>query len=57
MSHDTIIIARHGKPALSRKVQLTWREYREWWGQYDLGGILSMTRLSKPLYRLRILEI
>ena len=49
MSHDTIIIARHGKPALSRKVQLTWREYREWWGQYDLGGLAEKQKLPKKL--------
>lgn len=36
---DTIILVRHGKPALSRKVRLTWREYRDWWVLYDEGGI------------------
>ena len=49
MSHDTIIIARHGKPALSRKVRLTWREYREWWKQYDIGGLADNQKIPKRL--------
>lgn len=36
---DTIILVRHGKPALSRKVRLTWQEYRDWWVRYDEGGL------------------
>lgn len=36
---DTIILVRHGKPALSRKVRLTWQEFRDWWIDYDAGGI------------------
>ncbi|WP_017932249.1 histidine phosphatase family protein [Robiginitomaculum antarcticum] len=36
---DVLIIARHGRPALSRKVRLTWREYRDWWQAYDAGGL------------------
>jgi len=36
---DVIIIARHGKPALSRKVRLSWRQFRAWWDQYDEGGL------------------
>ena len=39
MEQGSIIIVRHGKPALSRKVRLNWREYRDWWGLYDLGGL------------------
>jgi broad specificity phosphatase PhoE len=38
-SVDTIILVRHGKPALSRKVRLTWAEFRAWWIRYDEGGI------------------
>ena len=49
MSKDTIIIARHGKPALSRKVQLTWREYRDWWKLYDEGGLAENQKISKRL--------
>lgn len=52
MSHDTIIIARHGKPALSRKVQLTWREYRDWWKQYDIGGLAEKQKIPKKLKKL-----
>jgi len=49
MSKDVIIIARHGKPALSRKVRLTWREYREWWGRYDQGGLAENQKIPKKL--------
>lgn len=49
MSQDIIIIARHGKPALSRKVKLTWREYRDWWKQYDLGGLAEGQKVPKRL--------
>ncbi len=51
MSHDIIIIARHGKPALSRKVRLTWREYREWWAKYDAGGLAEHQKIPKRLRR------
>ncbi len=49
MSKDIIIIARHGKPALSRKVRLTWREYRAWWKQYDAGGLAQNQKVPKKL--------
>ncbi len=49
MSIDTIIIARHGKPALSRKVKLNWREYREWWKEYDKGGLQAEQKIPKRL--------
>ncbi len=49
MSIDTIIIARHGKPALSRKVKLTWREYRLWWKEYDKGGLEAEQKIPKRL--------
>jgi broad specificity phosphatase PhoE len=35
-----IVLARHGEPALSRKVKLTAAQYREFWAKYELGGIL-----------------
>jgi broad specificity phosphatase PhoE len=35
-----IVLARHGEPALSRKVRLTARQYREFWARYEVGGIL-----------------
>jgi broad specificity phosphatase PhoE len=36
----TITLARHGEPALSRKVKLTSREYREFWARYEMMGLL-----------------
>ncbi len=36
-----IVLARHGEPALSRKVRLSSREYKEWWALYEAGGILA----------------
>ena len=35
-----IVLARHGEPALSRKVKLTSRQYADWWALYEEGGIL-----------------
>lgn len=35
-----IILARHGEPALSRKVLLSAAEYRDFWASYEIGGIL-----------------
>ncbi|HEY5410813.1 MAG TPA: phosphoglycerate mutase family protein [Caulobacteraceae bacterium] len=34
-----IVLARHGEPALSRKIRLSSRQYREWWALYEAGGI------------------
>lgn len=47
---DVIIIVRHGKPALSRKVRLNWLEYRDWWKRYDLSGLANG---QKPPRKLR----
>ena len=46
-SVDTIILVRHGKPALSRKVRLRWREFRDWWIRYDEGGIKTPQKPPK----------
>ena len=35
----TILLVRHGEPALSRRVRLSAREYRQWWDLYEIGGI------------------
>lgn len=51
MSEDTIILVRHGKPALSRKVRLTSREYRDWWAQYDAGGLAPNQKVPKKVRR------
>lgn len=45
MQQDVIIIVRHGLPALSRKVWLTWSGYADWWGQYDAGGLALTQRV------------
>lgn len=34
-----IVLARHGEPALSRKVKLSAAEYRAWWALYEEGGL------------------
>jgi broad specificity phosphatase PhoE len=36
----TIVLARHGEPALSRKCRLSAREYLGWWSRYETGGLL-----------------
>lgn len=40
LRHGAIILARHGEPALPRNVLLSSDEYREFWGNYEIGGIL-----------------
>ena len=35
-----IVLARHGEPALSRKVKLSAAEYRDFWAQYEVLGIV-----------------
>jgi len=34
-----VILARHGEPALSRRVILTAADYRQWWATYECGGL------------------
>lgn len=36
-----ITLARHGEPALSRKCLITARQYGDWWGKYEIGGLLA----------------
>ncbi|OYX30830.1 MAG: histidine phosphatase family protein [Caulobacterales bacterium 32-69-10] len=36
-----ILLARHGEPALSRKIRLNAAEYRAWWDRYEAGGLLA----------------
>ena len=36
-----IVLARHGEPALSRRIRLTAEGYRRWWAAYEEGGILA----------------
>lgn len=35
-----VILARHGEPAISRKVRLSAEEYRKFWARYELTGIV-----------------
>jgi broad specificity phosphatase PhoE len=34
-----VILARHGEPALSRHCKLSAEQYREWWADYEVGGL------------------
>jgi broad specificity phosphatase PhoE len=34
-----VILARHGRPALSRRTLLSAAEYRSWWADYEAGGL------------------
>jgi broad specificity phosphatase PhoE len=34
-----VILVRHGEPALSRRIVLTAKGYRDWWARYELGGL------------------
>ena len=52
MSQDRIILVRHGRPALSRDVKLTWRGYRDWWRQYDEGGLTEEQTIPEEVKRL-----
>jgi broad specificity phosphatase PhoE len=37
----SIVLARHGEPALSRRIRLNAEGYRRWWAAYEDGGILA----------------
>ncbi len=37
----SIVLARHGEPALSRRIRLNAAGYRRWWAAYEDGGILA----------------
>ncbi|MDI1365008.1 MAG: histidine phosphatase family protein [bacterium] len=34
-----ITLARHGEPALSRKIRFNSAAYGEWWARYEIGGL------------------
>ncbi len=44
-----VILARHGQPALSRRRMLCADEYREWWGDYETGGLAAGQAPPNPL--------
>ena len=35
-----ITLARHGEPALSRKIRFNAPAYGDWWARYEEGGLL-----------------
>ncbi len=45
----SIVLARHGEPALSRKIKLDARAYDRWWAAYEVGGILPGQTPPEPL--------
>ncbi len=45
----SIVLARHGEPALSRKIKLDARAYDRWWAAYEAGGILPGQTPPEPL--------
>lgn len=49
--HGAIILARHGEPALSRKVRLNAAEYREFWANYEILGLLPGQTPPKQLLK------
>ncbi|PXA83795.1 histidine phosphatase family protein [Caulobacter sp. D4A] len=36
-----IVLARHGEPALSRKIHFSAQAYGDWWALYEEGGLLA----------------
>jgi len=44
-----IVLARHGEPALSRKVKLSAQEYRDFWASYEVLGLLPGQSPPKTL--------
>jgi len=54
MQDDRIILVRHGRPSLSRKVRLTWRGYRDWWQQYDAGGLAEQQKIPPRVKELAV---
>ncbi|MGJ8562085.1 MAG: histidine phosphatase family protein [Alphaproteobacteria bacterium] len=49
MNQDVIIIVRHGKPSLSKKVRLTWSEFLDWWKRYDESGLAPKQKIPKKI--------
>jgi len=44
-----VILARHGEPALSRRCRLSADQYREWWADYEIGGLAEGQTPPDPL--------
>ena len=52
MAREVLIICRHGKPALSKKVRLNWLGYKDWWAKYDEGGLDKKQKIPKRVVKL-----
>ena len=48
----SIVIARHGEPALSRRIKLSSSGYRRWWAAYEEGGIVDPHKAPAGLLEL-----
>jgi broad specificity phosphatase PhoE len=48
----SIVVARHGEPALSRRIKLSAAGYRRWWAAYEEGGILDPHKAPAGLMEL-----
>ena len=44
-----IVTARHGRPALSRDLMITGRQFGEWWAAYDRSGLHADERPPEGL--------
>ena len=44
-----IVIARHGRPALNRRVWINSEQYVTWWAAYDAGGLAPNQRVPNGL--------
>ena len=44
-----VILVRHGRPALSRRVRLDWRGYVTWWASYGESGLGKEERPPEQL--------
>jgi broad specificity phosphatase PhoE len=51
-SPGTVVIARHGEPALSRRIKLSSSGYRRWWAAYEEGGIVDPHKAPAGLLEL-----
>jgi broad specificity phosphatase PhoE len=45
----SITLARHGRPSLTRYLDLDWEGYEEWWKAYDESGLAPGQTPSKAL--------
>jgi broad specificity phosphatase PhoE len=51
IGRGTVILARHGEPALSRKTRLSATGYRDWWARYEVGGLKADQSVPAELAR------